>query len=128
MTKPERVQLTKNARSARKLACTPEALHAKALTRQKNLTYMTPESIQLTNVLLSAGFQPIQELAIGKFNIDVTIPNLKVAIWHSGGKVRSRDIAKENTLHSLGWIVLRYTNGYTNELISALHRISPPPV
>ncbi|MGH6628386.1 MAG: endonuclease domain-containing protein [Burkholderiales bacterium] len=94
---------------------------------------MTEGSQQLLHAL--AKWNPVPELAIGPFNIDLAIPSLQVAIeldggdWHFTGKTRQRDAVKESLLRSQGWLILRINGpGELDYLVTALNRIGPLPI
>ena len=133
LTPPQRKTFTEAARKARKEACKPEDQIKQAKTREANQTGATEESIKIAKLLST--FNPILEFSIDRFNVDIALLSMKVAIeldggnWHSSGQIRSRDMAKESILRNQGWIIIRIRNSTEiSYIISCLDRISSPPL
>ena len=69
-----------------------------------------PNETEVSNAIESAGFECVQQLAFGRYNIDVAIPGLRIAVEVLSTKWHSRDRAHvlNRTKHILDneWSVL----------------------
>lgn len=68
----------------------------------------------LFDALIKIGENPIPNLAIDKFNIDLAFPDVKLAVevdggnWHSSPIKQMHDAEKTSFLVPLGWKIVRY--------------------
>jgi very-short-patch-repair endonuclease len=94
--------------------------------------------------LLSFGYAPSPGFAVGKYNIDLAYPDIKLAVeidggeWHASSPIKiAQDNNKRSFLESLGWIIVRYkvtvktavsvVPGYCGEIISLVERLRGLP-
>ena len=111
-------RLGMTAASRAKMAETGKKPYAGLVRRARGVEQKARLSIperQVLNWAIDRGYEVVAQKAIDKFNVDVAIPELKVAIevdgglWHtrhSPGKLEG-DRVKREFLESLGWKVFR---------------------
>lgn len=134
MTKTEKINLSENARQARLLAITPEALSKKAKTKEGQTKFATADQLLIFNKLKE--FNPILEFAIERYNVDIAIPSKKIAIeidggnWHHSSEItKHRDRTKEAVLIKNDFIIIRISSSNDLDyLISSIQRICTFPL
>jgi very-short-patch-repair endonuclease len=77
--------------------------------------------------LRGAGFFPVPEFAVERFNIDFAFPDEMLAVeldprWHRSRSKREIDTRKDQRLAELGWTVLRLDSRASNPF--NVHRVS----
>jgi len=82
---------------------TDEALTKAALARQQRGTSVSGNEVEMMHMLQARGLDPIPQLAVGKYNIDLAIGNVGVEIlggwWHKS----KRHEARTRYLFDRGW-------------------------
>lgn len=110
----DRIRITKNSRNTTAFKTVTHERRCKmAIAKQKKPRLSIYES-SLFTALLEMGIRTIPQYAIDKYNIDLAIPEIKLAIevdggnWHSTAtRKQAQDASKKEYLDSIGWDLLR---------------------
>lgn len=92
---------------------TPEALRKRAKTRHENWRNLQSDNErEFMAALLDVGLSPSPEHPVGRFNIDLAFPSVKLAVeldplWHKTGDKARKDAMRDAALKLRGWTVLR---------------------
>ena len=87
-------------------------LHTKALGTQRTLANTSPVEYALADALTARGYAVTQQLAVGPYNIDVTVDGVPVAVevfggyWHGYGHHAWRFFERSKYLLDSGWHLL----------------------
>jgi intein/homing endonuclease len=79
------------------------------------LRHFTDIEREMFDSFVRAGFEPVHNLRVGRWFLDVALPELKVAVecdggnWHNSKQARERDAKKDAYLRGHGWEVFRFS-------------------
>lgn len=112
----ERLRITAASRAKIKGHPRSEEWHRRRALGVQRAAKMSPyESVVFEFVRQTLGYEPVPQFAIGKFNIDIALPDSKFGIevdgglWHTRHSPRkmAQDRAKAEYLWPLGWRLVR---------------------
>lgn len=93
--------------------------------RNRRIARPTSIELALEAALAQVGVATIRELRAGRFNIDLAIPDARIAIeadgtyWHALPKQIAADARKNVALAEQGWLVLRFGEDQINSDIAS---------
>lgn len=79
------------------------------------LRHFTDIEREMFDSFVGAGFEPVHNLRVGRWFVDIALPELKVAVecdggnWHNSKEARERDAKKDAYLRGHGWEVFRFS-------------------
>ncbi|MGD6850765.1 MAG: DUF559 domain-containing protein [Candidatus Bathyarchaeia archaeon] len=118
MTPEQEAKQTKAAHDAvRGMTRSREELLQRALIKQNNWTQLSAGELEVMKLLNDIGIQVIPQYALDIFNIDLAVPDRKIAIevdggeWHNSGRKQAMDERKEALLKAEDWLLLRFNVG-----------------
>jgi len=79
------------------------------------LRHFTDIEREMFDSFVGAGFEPVHNLRVGRWFLDIALPELMVAVecdggnWHNSKEARERDAKKDAYLRGHGWEVFRFS-------------------